>query len=426
MSATVTGVTTHVPVGVVVLLTPSSNPLGVAARKVSAALAAGCTVVVKPHPEAPLSAIALGVLAARAGVVEGGVNVVVLRDGGEGEGVARMIAEKGVGMVSFTGQRGVGIALGRAAARRGLRFRAEMGCVGAAFVVFDDADVGKAVEGLVGAKVRAGGQSCVAPDRVLVQEGIFEKFLEMLRVRVRVLGERVGDGMEEGVEIGPMINMRAVLRLHGLVDEAVRLGAVVEVGARDRGNGRAEGGEGSDGLNSDDEPDSRRNPISSSAPRIVVNGVVKRANIDAASADISAAADPATADDGSLSSASRGSFFPPTLLSAVTPAMRVFRKEILGPIFAVAKFADDDEPATALRCSDDVAPGGLAAYVYTSSISRKRRMVQELDVGMVAVNCVDLSDPRTPFGGIGIAGESRGSGEGLSDYTNLKYVLESS
>lgn len=365
-------------------------------------------------------------LAARAGIVEGGVNVVVLREGGEGEGVGRLIAEKGVGMLSFTGRRGAGIALGRAAARKGLRFRAEMGCVGAAFIVFDDADVEKAVDGLVGAKVCAGGQSCVAPDRVLVHEAVFDEFLERLKVRVTTLGERVGDGMEEGVEIGPMINMRAVLRLHGLVDEAVRLGAVVEVGARNRGDGRVEGEEGSDGLSSDDEPDSRRNSTSSSAPRIVVNGVVKRPTIDATSADIAAPADPATADGGSLSSPARGSFFPPTLLSGVTPAMRLFREEILGPIFAVAKFVDDHEPIAALRSTDDIAPGGLAAYVYTSSISRKRRMVQELDVGMVAVNCVNLSDPRTPFGGIGIAGESRGGGEGLSDYTNLKYVLESS
>ena len=170
-------------------------------RKVAPALAAGCTVVIKPSEFTPYSALALGVLAERAGIPAGVINIVT----GMPTGIGKALMEsEAVRKISFTGSTRVGALLMRGAADQIKRLSLELGG-NAPFIVFDDADLDLAIEGVMTSKFRNGGQTCVCANRILVQSGIYDAFAEKLAARVRAL--TVGPGTQEGVSIGPMINM---------------------------------------------------------------------------------------------------------------------------------------------------------------------------------------------------------------------------
>ena len=226
------------PVGVVAVITPWNFPAAMIARKIAPALAAGCTVVGKPAEDTPLTALALAVLAEEAGVPAGVLNLVTASRARTPEVVDVWLADDRVRKISFTGSTPVGQHLARASATTLKKLSLELGG-NAPFIVFDDADVDAAVEGLMAAKFRNGGQTCVCPNRVYVQDAVHDTFVEKLARRVAAL--KVGPASDPASQIGPMINARAVEKIERHVRDAVDKGARVVVGgARCRPDGAPE------------------------------------------------------------------------------------------------------------------------------------------------------------------------------------------
>ncbi|WP_207801105.1 MULTISPECIES: NAD-dependent succinate-semialdehyde dehydrogenase [Gammaproteobacteria] len=211
------------PVGVVAAITPWNFPNAMIARKAAAALAAGCTFVVKPAHETPLSALAMAALAKKAGIPNGVINVVVSDQSAEiGEVLTKHPL---VAKFSFTGSSRVGRILTAQCASSVKRVSMELGG-NAPFMVFEDADIKSAVAGLMLAKFRNAGQTCVAVNRVLVAEKIHDQFLAELKRQMQTL--KVGDGMDTGTDIGPMITANAKQGLVDVITEAESNGAKIE------------------------------------------------------------------------------------------------------------------------------------------------------------------------------------------------------
>lgn len=221
------------PVGPCFLITPWNFPLAMATRKIGPALAAGCTVVVKPASLTPLTTLYLAKIFEEVGVPKGVINVVTTRDTA---GVSDIImSDDRLRKVSFTGSTPVGIGLMKKAAEKVLRTSMELGG-NAPFVIFEDADLDKAVEGALAAKFRNIGQACTAANRFIVQKSIADEFSK--RVGERVAAMKMGRGTEDGVTIGPLVEQKAVDNVARLVDDAVAKGAeVVAGGSRGEGEG---------------------------------------------------------------------------------------------------------------------------------------------------------------------------------------------
>jgi succinate-semialdehyde dehydrogenase/glutarate-semialdehyde dehydrogenase len=213
------------PIGVSILITPWNFPAAMATRKIGPALAAGCTVVLKPASDTPLTALAMGALLMEAGVPAGVVNVVPSRR--SGPVVNAMLHDPRVRKLSFTGSTEVGRALLQQAADCIVNCSMELGG-NAPFVVFDDADLESAVAGAMVAKMRNGGEACTAANRFLVQRGIANEFGRRLSETMSAL--RVGPGLNEGVQLGPLINAAGRDKVSSLVAGALRDGAQLAVG----------------------------------------------------------------------------------------------------------------------------------------------------------------------------------------------------
>jgi len=212
------------PIGVVAAITPWNFPAAMITRKVAPALAAGCTTVVKPAPETPLTALAIAVLAERAGIPAGVFNVLT----GDAPAIGRVFTEHpAVRFVGFTGSTEVGKLLMRQAAGTVKKVGLELGG-NAPFIVFDDADLDAAVEGAVAAKFRNMGQTCVCANRIYVQDGIYDRFVQVFAEKVARL--KVGNGVETGVVQGPLINAEAVEKVERHIADAVAKGAKVVTG----------------------------------------------------------------------------------------------------------------------------------------------------------------------------------------------------
>ena len=212
------------PVGVVAAITPWNFPNAMITRKAGAALAAGCTIVVKPAPETPFSALALGELAQRAGIPPGVFNVITgpaTVIGGE------LTSNPVVRKLSFTGSTEVGRKLLEQCAGTIKKTSMELGG-NAPFVIFADADMDKAVEGVMIAKFRNGGQTCVCANRIFVEDGIYDSFTEKLRSAVLAL--RVGNGLDPETAIGPLINQDALDKVEAHVADALDRGAQIGCG----------------------------------------------------------------------------------------------------------------------------------------------------------------------------------------------------
>ena len=208
------------PVGPCLMVTPWNFPLAMGTRKIGPALAAGCTMVVKPASETPLTMLALVDLLREVGVPDGVVNVVTTSDSG---GVMEpLIRDPRARKLTFTGSTGVGRKLVAQSAEQLLRVSMELGG-NAPFIVFEDADVDAAVEGAMSAKMRNIGEACTAANRLYVHADVAEEFAEKFAARMRAL--QVGDGMTEGVQVGPLITEKAVKNVHRLIDDAVSSGA---------------------------------------------------------------------------------------------------------------------------------------------------------------------------------------------------------
>jgi succinate-semialdehyde dehydrogenase/glutarate-semialdehyde dehydrogenase len=214
------------PIGVCAAITPWNFPAAMITRKVGPALASGCTMVVKPASQTPLSALALAVLAERAGVPKGVFSCVT----GSASAIGgEMTSNPIVRKVTFTGSTEIGKKLVAQSAMTVKRTSMELGG-NAPFIVFDDADIKAAVKGAIVSKYRNAGQTCVCPNRLFAQDKIYDEFVAMLTEAVSCL--KVGDGFEAGVTIGPLINMEAVVKVEEHVADAVSKGARVTTGGK--------------------------------------------------------------------------------------------------------------------------------------------------------------------------------------------------
>lgn len=331
------------PIGVCAAITPWNFPIAMITRKCAPALAAGCTIVIKPSELTPFCALALAVLAERVGFPPGVINVVTGRPEPIGEALTSSAL---VGKLSFTGSTRVGKLLMAQAANTLKRLSLELGG-NAPFIVFSDADVEKAIQGVMASKFRNAGQTCVCANRILVQDDIYDDFA--LRLTRAVARQVVGDGMTDGVTIGPLINAAAVDKVLGHIDDARTRGAVATVG----GGVHARGGQ----------------------------------------------------------------FVAPTVLTAMTPEMKVAKEETFGPVAPLFRFRTEEE-AIALANS---TPFGLAAYFYTENVRRSWRVAERLECGMVGLNTGSVSIEAAPFGGVKQSGFGReGSKYGIEEYVQIK------
>ena len=333
------------PIGVVASITPWNFPAAMITRKCAPALAAGCPVVIRPASQTPFTALALAELADRAGIPAGVVNVVTGPSGPMG---AELTSNPTVRKLSFTGSTEVGKLLMSQCASTVKKVSLELGG-NAPFIVFDDADLDAAVAGAMASKYRNAGQTCVCANRVLVQDGVYDAFAA--RMAAAVAGLKVGDGLEDGTQQGPLIDMRAVEKVEEHIADAVGKGASVAVGGERHALG--------------------------------------------------------------------GSFFTPTLLTGVTPAMAVAREETFGPVAPLFRFSTEDE---AVRMANDTE-FGLAAYFYSRDIGRIWRVSERLEYGIVGVNEGIISNEVAPFGGVKESGIGReGSKYGMDDFVEIKYL----
>ncbi|AKH70709.1 succinate-semialdehyde dehydrogenase [Spongiibacter sp. IMCC21906] len=215
------------PVGVVTSITPWNFPNAMLARKAAPALAAGCTFVAKPASETPLSALALAVLAEEAGIPAGVFNVVC---GSDSAAIGQAMTDSpSVNKLSFTGSTAVGKNLLAQCATTVKKTSMELGG-NAPFIVFDDADIEAAIAGLMNSKFRNAGQTCVCTNRVYVQSGIYDQFIEGLTSAMKAL--KVGPATESSVDIGPLIHRKAVDKVQELIDSAIANGAVLSYQAK--------------------------------------------------------------------------------------------------------------------------------------------------------------------------------------------------
>jgi len=333
------------PVGVCAAITPWNFPAAMITRKVAPALAVGCTMVVKPASQTPLSALALAELALRAGVPRGVFSV--LTGGARAIGGA-LTSSPVVRKLSFTGSTEVGRVLAAQCAPTLKKLSLELGG-NAPFIVFDDADLDEAVAGAIASKFRNTGQTCVCTNRLLVHDAVYDAFAQKLVRAVATL--EVGQGTAPGVTQGPLIDGAALAKVEELVDDAVSQGGRVLCGGRRHALGRT--------------------------------------------------------------------FYEPTVLADATPAMKLAREEIFGPVAPLFRFHDDDE---AVRMANDTE-FGLAAYFYSKDLKRVWRVAERLAYGMVGINSGIISTAVAPFGGVKQSGMGReGSKFGVEDYLHTKYL----
>ncbi|WP_430999716.1 NADP-dependent succinate-semialdehyde dehydrogenase [Klebsiella pneumoniae] len=214
------------PIGVTAAITPWNFPAAMITRKAGPALAAGCTMVLKPASQTPFSALALAELANRAGIPAGVFNVVTGSAGAVG---GELTSNPLVRKLSFTGSTEIGRQLMEQCAKDIKKVSLELGG-NAPFIVFDDADLDKAVEGTLASKFRNAGQTCVCANRLYVQDGVYDRFAEKLQQAVEKL--RIGDGLQDGVTTGPLIDEKAVAKVEEHIADAIAKGAKVVTGGK--------------------------------------------------------------------------------------------------------------------------------------------------------------------------------------------------
>jgi succinate-semialdehyde dehydrogenase/glutarate-semialdehyde dehydrogenase len=334
------------PIGPCALLTPWNFPMLTPARKVAAALAAGCTIVTKAAEETPGTAVELFRALHDAGLPAGVANLVF---GVPAKVSENLLRQPAIRKISFTGSTVVGKALLHQAADTVKRTTMELGG-NAPVIVFEDADLDQAVTALASGRFRNAGQVCIAPSRFFVHESLFDLFVARFAERAQTLA--LGDGLQLDVTMGPLANRRRVDAMRDIVEDAKRQGGTI------LGGGIGEGG---------------------------------------------------------------GSFFTPGIVTGIGDDALVMSAEIFGPITPIVPFADDDE----VLARANRVEAGLAGYVFTQSIARSRRVMQELECGLVGINTLAVSSPETPFGGLKQSGYGQESGlEGLQAFQNIKYVAQ--
>ncbi len=334
------------PVGPCLFVTPWNFPLAMGTRKIGPALAAGCTVVIKPASQTPLTTLALAAVLIEAGLPDGVLNVITTSRSGAVSGP--IIADPRLRKLTFTGSTSVGQRLIEQSAKNVLKTSMELGG-NAPFLVFGDADLAKAVDGAMLAKMRNIGEACTAANRFIVHESVADEFATRLAARMGDM--TIGRGTDDGVTVGPLIDAAAVDKVTELVTDAINKGA-----------------------------------------RVLTGGTAL---------------------------AGTGHFYPPTVLTGVPTAAKVFREEIFGPVAPIITFDTDQD---AINKANDTEYG-LVAYAFTENLTRAITVAENLQTGMVGINQGIVSNPAAPFGGVKASGLGREGGtEGIEEYLETKYV----
>ncbi len=340
----------HQAVGVVAAVTPWNYPISMITRKVAPAVAAGCTIVLKPAESTPLCAIAMFKIFEQAGFPAGVVNLVTAADPKPVGDI--FCSHPKVAKLTFTGSTTVGRLLATQAAPHFKRVSMELGGHAPA-IVFNDADPVHAAKGLSMVKFLNTGQACISPNRIFVHQDIIEPFLDTFSQRVARL--KAGNGMEDGIAIGPLINQAALDKVSGQVEDALAKGAVLLQGGK----------------------------------QLYIEDL------------------------------EQGCFYAPTLLKGITPEMRIYREETFGPVAPVIAFSSENE---VLEMANDTHYG-LAAYVYTESLSRSIRVSEKLQFGIIGINDINPTAAAAPFGGMKSSGLGReGARQGIHEYLETKLI----
>jgi succinate-semialdehyde dehydrogenase/glutarate-semialdehyde dehydrogenase len=336
------------PIGVCAAITPWNFPIAMITRKIAPALAAGCTIIIKPAEQTPLSALALAELSRQAGIPAGVVNVIT-GDAAQSVAIGKVLCDSPiVRHLSFTGSTEVGRILMAQCAPTIKKLSLELGGH-APFIVFEDADIDAAVAGAMASKYRNAGQTCVCANRFYVHSKVIDAFTERFAKAVQTL--TVGNGLDTGVMQGPLIDGAALTKVKEHVADALKKGA-----------------------------------------KLITGGKV---------------------------AALGGHFYEPTILSKVTPEMRISFEETFGPVAPIMAFDDDAEVVRLANQSQY----GLASYFYSRDIGRIWRVAEALEYGIVGVNSGAVSNEVGPFGGVKQSGLGReGSVWGMDEYLEMKYV----
>jgi acyl-CoA reductase-like NAD-dependent aldehyde dehydrogenase len=334
------------PVGVCGQIVPWNFPLLMAAWKIAPALAAGCTIVLKPAEQTPLSALRLGELALEAGLPPGVLNVLT----GDGETGAALVDHPGVQKIAFTGSTEVGREIGAKTGRALKRVTLELGGK-SPNIILPDADIEAAVKGSFQAIYFNSGQACNAGSRLFVPASRFEEVVSALAEQAGAT--RLGPGLDPETHLGPLVSAEQRDRVMGYIEVGKEEGAELLVGGES-----------------------------------------------------------ALQDSG-------GYFIAPTVFSTTSDDLRISREEIFGPVLVASPYETLEEVAERANGGDY----GLAAGVWTTSLSSAHRMAAMLRAGSVYVNCWGLADPAAPFGGFKASGIGREHGhEGLDAYLEAKTV----
>jgi phenylacetaldehyde dehydrogenase len=346
VDASIHAYTIKEPVGVVGLIVPWNGPAFNAAAKLAPSLAAGCSSVLKPAEETPLSALVFEQVLAEAGVPEGVTNLV----NGYGHTAGQALVDHpDVDKIAFTGSTEIGKRIVQAAAGNLKRVMLELGGK-SPVIIYDDAELDKAIPAASNGIFIHSGQACVAGSRVFVQRGVYEQVTEGIAARARKI--RLGGPDEERVHSGPIISERQMNRVMGYIDEGKKDGADVVIGGH---------------------------------------------RLDRT-----------------------GYFVHPTVLTSVSPEMRLYREEIFGPVVVITPFDDDDE---VVAMANDTTYG-LSAAAWTRDISHAHRLAKRIDAGTVTLNCQLMWDPAIPFGGYKQSGWGYENGQdGIEGYLKTKAVL---
>ncbi len=327
------------PVGPCGLITPWNFPLAMPARKIAAALAAGCSLVLKPAAECPMSALFTAFACREAGIPPGVVNVIL----GDAKTVGETLLDSPkIKKISFTGSTEVGIYLYERSAKTLKKLSLELGG-NAPVIIFDDADIDLAVEQAVIAKFRNNGQSCVAANRIFVQESVHDAFAEKFTAAVKKL--KVGDPADPETDLTDTLHSSVLEKVPKHIEDALKNGA--------------------------------KALLKGSRP------------------------------------------FEPTILSEAAPEMLICREETFGPAVPLIRFSEESD---AFGMANDT-PYGLASYLFTQSLKRARRAMDELQFGIIGINDGLPSSPSLSFGGVKKSGLGREGGPaGIDEYLVEKCV----
>ena len=334
------------PVGVVAAITPWNFPAAMITRKVAPALAAGCTAVVKPAELTPLTALKLAQLAEQAGIPKGVFNVIT----GDAKAIGEAwLQDDRVRKITFTGSTEVGKTLMRGAADTVKKVSLELGGH-APLIVFEDANIDKAVTEAIASKYRNAGQTCVCANRIYVHESIAEVFSQKYVEAVNAL--KVGNGLEGGTQIGPLIDERAIKKMESHIEDGIQKGGRIVSGGK----------------------------------KLSLNG---------------------------------GFFFEPTVLVNASDNMLCMNEETFGPLAPIATFTSTEEVIQ--RANNTLY--GLAAYVFTESLTKAIQVSEKLEYGIVGLNDGVPSVAQAPFGGYKQSGLGREGGHhGIEEFLETKYI----